>query len=151
MRTYFLWTHSNREVFWPFFNYVTVPLTGKKETNDFLLRTNGFELGVCWGEARFAPCSSFFSLFTLRAFTSPSDASPQADQDFLVTGDHPAQTIGTVYEYGVVKRGTTVDISVNGSPVVHYKDDGIHHPLFQGRGSLGLYCGLDSTHFTLFL
>jgi hypothetical protein len=73
------------EVFWLFFNYN--PTATGKNTNYFLLKPNGVELGV---------------------------AKQQIGQTFLQTGAAPAPAVGAANKIDIEKIGTRVRIWVNG-------------------------------------
>jgi hypothetical protein len=55
-------------------------------------------------------------------------------QIFLATGDSPRMAVGSTYQVRVVAQGGRIRVSVDGSPVVDYRDPS---PLL--RGSVGLY------------
>lgn len=78
------------EVFWIFFNYVPTD-DGKKRTNYFTLKPNGYELGTASGEL---------------------------DQVFLATGSDVQLEIGEEYVYRIYKSGSYIEVSINGSKVI---------------------------------
>ena len=104
------------EVFWVFFNYESVGSTGKN-TNYFILKTNGVELGT---------------------------ASQSVAQQFLYTNNNPQLSINTYYQYNLIfnkdLNGGNVDIYINQTHIVNYKNDQSQKKLYTFPGSIGLYC-----------
>lgn len=98
------------EVFWIFFNYQTT--TAGKETNYFILKTNGIELG---------------------------QAYDSVGQNFLFTASAPTLSVGEEYEYVLEKSGTTLTVSIDGSEVLSYGSDPTDDPLYDQAGQIGLY------------
>lgn len=74
------------EVLWFFFNYIPVG-NGKKQTNYFIHKTNGYEFGCAWGET---------------------------DQLFISTGDNPLLNINRDYTYEILKSGSNFKIKIDG-------------------------------------
>ena len=105
------------EVFWVFFNYQIVGNNNEKNTNYFILKTNGVELGT---------------------------ASQSVAQQFLYTNNDPKLSINTYYQYNLIFNndldGGTVDIYINQTHIVTYKNDASAKKLFTFPGSIGLYC-----------
>jgi len=97
------------EVFWIFFNYNFVS-GGKKETNYFMLKTNGCELGSACGDT---------------------------DQKFLATTNDPKLDTGTEYEYVIDKSGSSVNVSIDGNNIINFSDSG--SDLYDDYGYIGLY------------
>lgn len=80
------------EAFWVFFNYL--PTTAGKNTNYFVLKTNGAELGKATGAT---------------------------DQQFLSTVTLPSTTaVGTVNVFEVTKQGTHVVVKVNDAVLIDF-------------------------------
>eukprot|EP01084_Bolivina_argentea_P228959 386566_1 len=109
-------TPNSWEVFWVFFNYEPIGTTGKN-TNYFILKTNGVELGT---------------------------ASASVAQQFLYTNTNPKLSVNTYYEYNLVfdqaSNGGTVDIYINGTFIVTYKNSANSKKLYTNPGNIGLYC-----------
>jgi hypothetical protein len=99
------------EVFWVFFNYQQIggPQATNKTTNYFILKTSGCELGLAYDNV---------------------------GQTFLDTTTTPTNTLGTPYEYTVVKTGKQVTISLNGTQIFANTYD----QLYDQNGFIGLYC-----------
>ncbi|MFA5012406.1 MAG: hypothetical protein WC644_10705 [Ignavibacteria bacterium] len=97
------------EVFWIFFNYKPTD-DGKKKTNYFLLKPNGYELGTAWDEVA---------------------------QGFSDTGDTPSLTLGEEYKYSIIKTGRNLRISINDAVIIdkEFEED----KLFDETGNIGLY------------
>ncbi len=99
------------EVFWIFFNYI--PVGDLKETNYFILKTSGIELGKAYDDV---------------------------GQTFLITEDSPALTIGQEVLYELEKQGTTLTISIDGTQIATYTDASTsERTLYDVEGSIGLY------------
>ncbi len=79
------------EVFWIFFNYIPTD-DGKKQTNYFLLKPNGYELGR---------------------------ASDELEQVFLATGTDMQLEIGEEYIYKIYKSGNHIEININGIEIIN--------------------------------
>lgn len=96
------------EVAWIFFNYL--PVSGNKETNYFILKTNGIELG--------------------KAFES-------SGQDFLFTEGTPQLSLNTPYTISITKNGQDLTIKVNGETVL--SGSTWTGPLYDVPGWIGIY------------
>jgi len=97
------------EVFWIFFNYNPTD-DGKKKTNYFLLKPNGYELGTAWDEV---------------------------EQGFSDTGDTMVLTIGEEYKYTITKTGRYLQICVNDIVLIDKEFD--EDKLYDETGCIGLY------------
>ena len=97
------------EVFWIFFNYNPTD-DGKKKTNYFILKPNGYELGTAWDEV---------------------------EQGFSDTGDSMSLTINEEYKYVITKIGRYMQISVNDVVLIDKEFD--ETKLYDETGSIGLY------------
>lgn len=98
------------EVFWIFFNYQTT--TSGKETNYFILKTNGIELG---------------------------QAYDSVGQNFLFTASAPTLSVGEEYEYVLEKIGAELTVAIDGVTVLSYGSDPTDDPLYDQAGQIGLY------------
>jgi hypothetical protein len=97
------------EVFWIFFNYNPTS-NGKKETNYFVLKANGSELGTACGEIQ---------------------------QKFLATTDNPKLILENEYLYEIRKDGSEVRVLIDGNEVINFSDD--KNDLYDEYGYIGLY------------
>ncbi|MFA7359965.1 MAG: hypothetical protein WC139_02905 [Candidatus Kapaibacterium sp.] len=97
------------EVFWIFFNYNPTD-DGKKKTNYFLLKPNGYELGTAWDEV---------------------------EQGFSDTGDTMNLSLGEEYKYVITKAGRNLRISVNDIVLIDKEFDA--DKLYDETGCIGLY------------
>lgn len=79
------------EVFWIFFNYNPTE-DGKKTTNYFILKPNGFELG---------------------------GACDELEQRFMKTGETVQMVIGEEYTYKICKKGFNIKISINDTEIIN--------------------------------
>jgi hypothetical protein len=102
-------TPNDWEVFWIFFNYNPAS-GGKKTTNYFLLKPNGYELGSAWGET---------------------------SQCFIATGDIPVLEIGREYTYEISKSENHIKIDIDGSEI--FSDNINPDDIFDEYGNIGLY------------
>ncbi len=104
------------EVFWIFFNYEPIGSVAKN-TNYFILKTNGVELGT---------------------------ASASVAQQFLFTNTNPQLSVNQFYKYDLVFHSGvsdgTVDIYINDTFIVTYKNDANNKKLYTDSGRIGLYC-----------
>lgn len=97
------------EVFWIFFNYNPTD-DGKKKTNYFILKPNGYELGTAWDEV---------------------------EQGFSDTGDNMVLSIGEEYKYTITKTGRYLQVCVNDIVLIDKEFD--EDKLYDEIGSIGLY------------
>lgn len=97
------------EVFWIFFNYNSTD-DGKKKTNYFILKPNGYELGTAWDEV---------------------------EQGFSDTGDTMVLSIGEEYKYTITKTGRYLQVCVNDIVLLDKEFD--EDKLYDEIGSIGLY------------
>jgi hypothetical protein len=102
------------EVFWLFFNYTSDSTTsdGHKQTNYFVFKPNGIELGT--------------------AFDS-------IGQNYLVTETSPKHTIGTLSTIKVRKVGQQLGVWINGVQVINYLGTVFPQALYDVPGTFGLY------------
>jgi Cys-rich repeat protein len=84
-------TPNTWETFWIFFNYQ--PTQSGKNTNYFVLKTNGVELGT---------------------------ATDVIGQQFLATGGTTAKAVGVANDFDIVKIGNHVTVKINGQTAVDY-------------------------------
>lgn len=98
------------EVFWIFFNYRNTP--SGKETNYFILKPNGIELGKAFEEI---------------------------GQTFIYTHTSPTLNIGENYHYKIEKRGNELWIYINDEMVLNYKGNQTNDSIYLHPGSIGLY------------
>lgn len=90
------------ESFWFFFNYVINPMTKKKETNYFTLKTNGVELGT---------------------------ASHELQQNLLMTSSFPRLNIGQRHTLQITKRNERILIKVDKYKILDRNYDNLfNHP-----------------------
>jgi hypothetical protein len=100
------------EVFWLFFNYNEGNnKVNDKETNYFIFKPNGVELGKAWGET---------------------------NQDFLLTHENPRLELGQEYDLILHRAKSQVDVYINNKLIMHYTDKN-KKTLFDQKGSIGLY------------
>jgi hypothetical protein len=97
------------EVFWIFFNYNPTK-SGKKTTNYFLLKPNGYELGSAWGET---------------------------SQCFIATGDIITLDIGEECTYEITKSENFVEIKIDGTEI--FSGNINSDDIFDEYGYIGLY------------
>ena len=97
------------EVLWIYFNYNPTK-KGKKTTNYFLLKPNGYELGSAWN---------------------------QTDQCFIETGDSVKLIIGEEYTYQITKTDCHITISIDGVEIIN--SDINESDLYDDYGYIGLY------------
>lgn len=99
------------EVFWIFFN--TVFDDGHEETNYFILKTNGIELG--------------------RAFDGGDE------QEYLVTENTPQLVLGSRVRYFLRKSPGALTVSIDDVPVIDYTNGTDPDFLYEHAGAIGLY------------
>lgn len=99
------------EVFWIFFNAVFED--GHEETNYFILKTNGIELG--------------------RAFDGDDE------QEFLVTESEPRLGLGSRVLYVLRKSPGRLTVSIDGEAVIDYTNGTDPDFLYEHAGAIGLY------------
>lgn len=99
------------EVFWIFFN--TVFDDGHEETNYFILKTNGIELG--------------------RAFDGGDE------QEYLVTDNTPQLVLGSRVRYVLRKSPGALTVSIDDIPVIDYTNGTDPDFLYEHAGAIGLY------------
>lgn len=92
------------ESFWFFFNYVINPMTKKKETNYFTLKTNGVELGT---------------------------ASHELQQNFLMTSSFPRLKLGHRHTLQITKRNERILIKVDKFKILDRNYDELYNHLGQ--------------------
>ena len=95
------------EVFWIFFNYQDKQ---KKETNYFIFKTNGIELGKAWGEV---------------------------EQSFIKTKDYPKLDYNKIYTLSLIKNEKYIEVFIDGNKVL-FSDKKAIDQLFSHKGQLGL-------------
>ena len=102
------------EVFWFFFNYTSDSMTsdGNKNTNYFVLKTNGIELG--------------------KAFSS-------IGQTYLSTLTSPLNTIGQIYTLTFNKLGQHLVVLLDGVKVLDYTGTADPNTLINTPGTFGIY------------
>lgn len=99
------------ECFWIFFNY-TIASDGKKETNYFILKPNGIQLGTAYGEK---------------------------GENFLATSSSPTLKIGIPNQIVITKQGQHLTILIDGKLVLEYDGTNGLKPLYDVPGYFGLY------------
>ncbi|KAJ5079501.1 hypothetical protein M0811_14482 [Anaeramoeba ignava] len=106
-------TPNSWEVFWLFFNYKRIG--NEKETNYFILKTNGIELGT---------------------------ASETVAQNFLETDSTPTINLGQNYQYTVEMKNGLLNIWIDSNLVIQDYDFIQSNPdknLYTFKGMIGLY------------
>lgn len=96
------------ETFWLFFNY---QVKENKETNYFIFKNNGIELGKAWGEI---------------------------EQIFIVTKDSPKLEYNKFYNLEITKNKEKLEVFVNNVKVLTSNEKDILK-LFSHEGQIGLY------------
>lgn len=99
------------EVFWIFFNY-RGDRPDSKETNYFILKPNGIELGKAYGAI---------------------------DQAFLSTLPSPQLVVGEANTFVLDKKGGNIQVSVNGVVVLNYQGRDGSTAIYDQAGAIGLY------------
>lgn len=97
------------EVFWLFFNYKK-GTKSDKNTNYFIFKPNGTELGTAWG---------------------------QVEQSFLSSDETAKAKVGETYELKLFRINDNVQAYINGKSVMNYKDK--ENKLINQDGQIGLY------------
>ena len=92
------------ESLWFFFNYVINPMTKKKETNYFTLKTNGVELGT---------------------------TSHELQQNFLMTSSFPRLNLGQRHTLQITKRNERILIKVDKYKILDRNYDNLYNHLGQ--------------------
>jgi len=100
------------ETFWFFFNY-KLDTNGKKQTNYFTLKPNGYELGTAYDDI---------------------------GQTFLATGGTPTLTIGLTNTIVLEMYNGILTVTVDGSPVFSYDNSVQVNKMYLHAGNFGLYC-----------
>lgn len=99
------------ECLWIVFNY-NIGSDGKKETNYFILKPNGIELGTAYGEM---------------------------EQNFLATDSNPKLTLGIPNQIVITKHGQQLSIMIDGKLAMEYDGTKGPKPLYDVPGAVGLY------------
>lgn len=99
------------EVFWLFFNYNIAP-EGTKETNYFVYKPTGIELGIAFG---------------------------QTGQKFLATANSPTLSLGKINTLVLTKIDKLVHVFIDGNYALTYQATKTKDDLFDTPGSIGLY------------
>ena len=97
------------EVFWIFFNYIPAE-DNNKDTNYFVLKQNGYELGRAWEETK---------------------------QCFLDTGNNPQLILDTEYVYEIKKEGKNVQVWIDGQRIINFTDN--NNEMTDDYGYIGFY------------
>lgn len=100
------------EVFWLFWGYQEGRTPTLKQTNYFIFKPNGVELG--------------------RAFE-------ETDQIFLSTADDPRLLMGKSYELVLTRIGEQVAIEIDGQPALKFTNRSWPQALYEANGKIGLY------------
>lgn len=100
------------EVFWLFWGYQEGRTPALKQTNYFIFKPNGVELG--------------------RAFE-------ETDQIFLATADSPQLALGRSYELVLTRTGEHVAIEIDGQPALQFGKRTWPQALYEENGKIGLY------------
>ena len=72
------------------------------------------------------------------------DATVSVGRRFLITGASPVLHIGTSNTIGIIQRGSTISITIDGKPIIQYTD--YENPYLTGE--LGFYCEDATARFT---
>lgn len=101
------------EVFWILFNYI-IASNGKKESNYFILKPNGIEIGTMKDEL---------------------------GQTFISTENDPKLMLGMDTRYKLIKRGQKLSVHINNNHVkdFDYTNSPANKQLYNHNGKIGLY------------